>query len=87
MATLLDDNFMVCTDCYIIIGTGDATSFDYYYGDDADHRLGEVTAAIEAVDGHIYPGDSDKDHEFSHWPCECCGTGLAGTRHHCVTLD
>jgi hypothetical protein len=86
MAKIIDDEFYVCSDCLMIIANDDASSLDYYYEDKADAREQEIRDAIDAVDGTICAGDSDRDLEFSRNGCECCGSRLAGTLHHCVVL-
>lgn len=96
MAKVLNDNLMVCADCYTLIGTGDSSSFDYDYDpDDAETRLKECSEGIAAAcgcrAGHpravLYAGDAEKDKEFSRERCDCCGTRLAGSRHHCIVLE
>jgi hypothetical protein len=80
---------LVCEDCYILIGTGDATSFDYYYGERADERLAEVEGAIDKLAelyGYLTVG-SEESLEFSHLPCDCCKSHLAGSRHHVIALN
>lgn len=83
------DKYMVCEDCYLLIGTGDATSLDYHYGDQADQRLAEIEAGIVAlVAGHDWVGcgDSENSISFSRSSCECCGTRLAGRREEVIVL-
>jgi hypothetical protein len=84
---IIDERFMVCTDCISIIANDDASSFDYYYGDKADEREAEVRKAINETEGHIVPGDSENDQEFSWNPCDCCGSNLAGSRFQCAILS
>lgn len=87
MTEVINDRFMVCTDCIMIIANDDASSFDYHYGDEADERETDVREAINEVEGHIVPGDEDKDQDFSWNPCHCCGSTLGGSRHHCTVLS
>ena len=90
MPTIIDDDFMVCTDCLMIIANDDASGLDYSLGEEgAEARMREIREAIEDIqreEGQIAVGDSDRDDEFSSSPCACCGTRLAGARHHCVIL-
>ena len=86
MASVIDEIY-VCGDCYTLIGSGDESSFDYYYGDGAEKRLADVWAAIEALPGHACAGDGEKDQEFSWSSCDCCGEHLGGSRHNVVILD
>ena len=87
MVNVIDDNFMVCTDCLMAIANDDYTGLDYSYNQqEAFQRMTQIKYGIESTEGHICVGDYDKDEEFSRQDCECCGTHLAGTRHHCVVL-
>ncbi|MCE0732429.1 hypothetical protein LWH48_06385 [Halomonas sp. G15] len=87
---IIDDDFMVCTDCLMIIANDDATGLDYSLGEDEaearEREIREAIAEIQREQGQIAVGDSDKDDVFSAGPCACCGTRLAGARHHCVIL-
>lgn len=90
MATIVDDHVMVCDDCLMIIANDDASGLDYSLGEEeAEAREREIREAIDDIqreEGQITVGDSDRDDEFSSSPCACCGTRLAGVRHHCVIL-
>lgn len=87
---IIDDDFMVCTDCLMIIANDDASGLDYSLGEEeAEVREQEIRGAITEIqreEGHIAVGDSDRGDEFSSSPCACCGSRLAGARHHCVIL-
>lgn len=87
---IIDDDFMVCTDCLMIIANDDASGLDYSLGEEeAEARKWEIRGAIAEIqreEEQIAVGDSDRAHEFSSSPCACCGTRLAGARHHCVIL-
>lgn len=90
MATILDDHFMVCTDCLMIIANDDASGLDYHLNEaDAAAREREIRRSIaaHASEGHIAVGDSERDEEFSSSPCDCCNFSLAGSRHHCVLMS
>jgi len=83
--SILDDHFMVCTDCLMIIANDDASGLDYSLDEAAAaEREKEIREAIADLEGHIAVGDSGNDEEFSVSPCECCGTREAGKRHHCL---
>ncbi|MGM1051834.1 MAG: hypothetical protein ACQEXO_05505 [Pseudomonadota bacterium] len=88
---IIDDAFMVCTDCLMIIANDDASGLDYSLSEeDAAERervIREAMAEIQREEGQIVVGESDRDDEFSARPCACCGTRLAGQRHHCVMLS
>ncbi|MGM0925380.1 MAG: hypothetical protein ACQEXC_02920 [Pseudomonadota bacterium] len=90
MVKVIDDDFMVCTDCLMIIANDDASGLGYSLGEEeAEVREQEIRGAITEIqreEGQIVVGDSDRDDEFSPSPCACCGTRLAGPRHHCVIL-
>ena len=87
---ILDDNFMVCVDCILAIANGDYSGLDYSLPEsEADRRMEEIEQGIDAAggyDGYIVPGDAEKEEEFSSSDCDCCGSHLAGSRHHCVIL-
>lgn len=87
MAELVADGVMVCTDCIMVIANGDYSGLDFY--DDADDRAAEVDAGLDKLSesGAVTAGDSEHDREFSSRPCDCCGTLLAGHRHHCIILN
>lgn len=88
MAEIIDDNFMVCTDCLMAIANDDYTGLDYHYNDaEAEQRMNDIKAGIDNAGGHIALGDSENDAEFSISACDCCSSSLAGSRHHCVILS
>lgn len=91
MPEVIDNDFKVCSDCFTVIGTGDYTSFDYYYSDqESAERIANIDASIGAIQadtGYIYPGDSEHDESFGIFRCPCCGDDDAGARHHCVILS
>ena len=94
---LIDDNFMVCSECLFVVVYGeDIRCIDDFapegledYHDNPVERLESIESGIEANTpdgGSIHRGDRDKDETFS-WPgCECCNSGRGGSRHHCVIL-
>lgn len=88
MVKILDDPFMVCTDCLMIIANDDATGLDGSMGDEEaaerEREIREAIAEIQRTAGIIAVGDSDQDDAFSTTPCACCRSRLAGQRHHCV---
>lgn len=88
MATIIDEDYRVCADCYHVITNGDYTYLDYHYNEkDAAKRVKEINKGIANAGGHICAGDSDKDDEFAKRPCDCCGSKLHGARYHCVVLS
>lgn len=88
MAEVIDDNFMVCTDCLMVIANADYSGLDYYYSEEeAAQRKEAIDDGIAHTKGHICVGDSEKDNDFSSSWCDCCHTPLAGPRHHCVVLE
>lgn len=80
MVDVIDSEFMVCSDCYMVIGAG-------VYDDLDDERLADIEDGIAAVDGEIVPNEYETTEEFSTMPCECCGSPLAGARHQCSILS
>ena len=87
MTDIIDDEYMVCTDCLLAIANGDTSGLDFHYPpSDATRRMDEIHTGMAAAGGSIVCGDSERDEEFSTRDCDCCGCGLAGSRHHCVVL-
>jgi hypothetical protein len=90
MATVIDDNLMVCVDCLMVIANGDYTGLDYHTTPNSpDHgtmRAREIDDGLDSIKGYVCAGDSENDNEFSWYPCHCCGSKLGGSRHHCVVL-
>lgn len=85
---ILDDNFMVCSECIQAIANDDYSGLDYHYDrESADNRASHIRNGIMHAGGNICIGDSDKDEEFSTSSCDCCGGQLAGSRHHCVLTN
>lgn len=87
MAEVIDDEYMVCGDCLMPIVYDDFSSLDFHYkGMAVDQRRAEITYGMSEAGGHIMCGDSEKDLEYSTRACDCCGSPLAGSRHHMVVL-
>ena len=87
MVEVINDEYMVCTDCLMYIANGDVSGLDYYYNEvEAAERLKAIYAGEDAAGGYIVCGDSEKDLEFSHRSCDNCQSGLADGLHHCVVL-
>lgn len=80
----------VCQDCLMFIANGDLSGLDYALSkEDADEKEQAIKEGIELeanAGGYYAAGDSERDHEFSRWPCDCCGEMLAGSRHHAVVI-
>lgn len=86
MVDILDDEFMVCVDCLMVIANGDYSGLAIDPSTE-DQRTKEINDGLDSVEGYVACGDSDKDYDFSSRPCGCCGSHLAGSRHHCVVLS
>ncbi|EWH01947.1 hypothetical protein [Halomonas sp. BC04] len=73
-----------------IIGNDDATGLDYSMDqEEAAEREQEIRTAIAEIqreEAQVAVRDSDRDDELSSYPFVCCGTSLAGPRHHCMIL-
>jgi len=78
---VIDDNFMVCTDCIMVIANGEMPT------DSTPERDAEIIAGIKRVGLSVSCGDSDKKIDHSINPCDCCHTHLHGERHHCVIME
>lgn len=86
MVKILDDSFMVCIDCIMAIVNDDYTGLDYHYSEqESNQRMKAIQDGISNTEGQIVTGDELND-TFSHKPCDCCGSNLAGTRYHCRVL-
>jgi hypothetical protein len=46
---IFDEHAYVCPDCYQLEGSGDLSSLDYWYGDDAETKVQELYANVEAT--------------------------------------
>ena len=85
MMNVLDDEFMVCVDCLMVIANSDYSGLAID-PETEDQRTKDINDGFESIDGHICCGDSERDQEFSWSDCDCCGSSLGGSRHHCVIL-
>jgi hypothetical protein len=80
---------MLCDDCHLFHGTGDASFLQYQYGQDdhaIDARLTEITEGLtklaEENNNMFFQNVDEPAEEFSKHPCDSCGTNLAGGRIH-----
>ena len=83
------ENLMLCDECHLYHGTGDASFLSYQYGDDdvaIDTRLNQITKGLarlaEEHNRMFFQNVDELTEEFSKQPCDCCGTSLAGGRIH-----
>jgi hypothetical protein len=82
MPRIIDDHFMVCVDCILIIANDDDSGM-------TEERAREVRLALDRNSSngtYICCGDSENDHDFSWSECDCCGSRLGGSRHHCTVF-
>ena len=88
MVKIIDDQFMVCSDCCGVLANGDYSALDFWYPDPAEceDKIKAIDEGINGAGGYIALGDHERDHEFSIEWCDCCGTRLAGSRTHFVVL-
>lgn len=84
----VSEDHMLCTDC-TQAAVNDCWDWLTSYADAGEdvEREQEVRDGLRSLGPNLCCGDSEKDHEFSGHPCDCCGTRLAGARHHFVTLE
>lgn len=85
------DNLQFCPDCCIAAVNGDFSGLDYHYAPlQADRRMAEICEGLDRFGPALVPAfdheHGDGHDEFSHAPCDCCGTGLAGARWRFATL-
>lgn len=85
MVSVIDDEFMVCVDCLMVVANGDYSGLAIN-PETEDQRTAEINAGLESAGGYVAVGSQEKDLEFSSRGCDCCGCGLAGSLHHCVVL-
>jgi len=81
--------YSVCTDCYMLEATGDATFLDYYYGiDKAKDCLDAIEIGYKRIinaggygkgNGYVIAGELL--YTFDKQPCECCISQLHGPRY------
>jgi len=82
---ILRDDLRLCEDCHLAAAGVDSTIVDQNQAkavEDGLTRLGEI--------GHLAP-DHDSESgagvwEHSRCKCDCCGSGLGGSRHRYVIL-
>lgn len=87
MCEVLDENFMVCSDCLMAVANDDFSGLDYHLSEvEATERMAHIQSSIAEIDGYVTVGNSENDESFSQSKCECCDTTLHGSRHHCVIL-
>ena len=76
------DDLWLCHDCLHAAVNGEAPQ--------EDHQNAATIAGLEELGPHLVP-DFDSDtgegmEEFSRRGCDCCHTGLAGSRHRFAVL-
>lgn len=73
MAHILEDGLRACIDCAVAIANGDLSGLD-------DSKYKAVIEGLErlATRGYAVIGG---DLGFCHQGCDCCLTGLAGTKY------
>ncbi len=101
MMAIERDEIELCTECMIVAVNGDYQAIDEYHGrgehpgrgelrDGAKERAAVIDAGLAKLGPNLVPSfDSETGkgiEEFSTWPCECCGSALAGSRHQFATL-
>lgn len=69
------DDYMVCQDCLMMIANGECEEPD------------DGWSPEKMCDANLVVGDDERNEEFSRDDCDCCGSVLAGSRHHCVDMD
>lgn len=77
-------DLMVCTDCAMLIASGEVTDGDGL--DLSETLLGLWRRHLGDDAAHLVNGESSREVEFSSSPCGACGEDAAGTRHHAVVL-
>lgn len=84
MVKIIDDEYMVCVDCLMVIANGDYSGLALHPAE--DQRIEAINRGLDNAGGYVTVGDSEHDEEFSHRGCDNCNSGLAGSLHHCVIL-
>lgn len=88
MVKVIDDQFMVCSDCAMAIANDDYTGLDAYLDEEeAEMRMNHIKESIASVEGWICIGDPENDIDFSVQSCDCCKVKLAGYRHQMVVMN
>lgn len=89
---VINDSFLVCSDCILPIANGDFSGLDYHYdGEESAKRYREIADGMKNAGGELAIYDDPETGgpetvDFSRQPCACCGSTLAGKRHRCVVL-
>ena len=84
MIKIVDEEYMVCVDCLMVIANGDYSGLALH--PDEDRRIEAINRGLDRAGGFVVCGDEEKDEEFSNRGCDNCRSGLAGSLHHCVVL-
>ncbi len=85
MLKIVDDEYMVCGDCLMVIANADYSGLANN-PDTEDRRIEAINRGLESAGGNVCCGDEEKDEEFSSRGCDNCCSNLAGSLHHCVVL-
>lgn len=93
---IIHDDIRLCVDCLMVAESDGAEHIDQYYGrgphpgrgelrDGARERMAIISAGLAKLGPHLVAAyDSETGEgidEFSSWPCDCCDSRLAGSRH------
>ena len=72
----VSSEFLICADCFGAEFCGVEL--------ESCRRSRDIFSGLDRLrrrhQGGLYPGESWQVIEFSRWPCECCGSLLAGRR-------
>lgn len=88
---VIEDDLWLCTDCLFAAVNDDYTGLDYSYSKpEAESRERAIRKGLADLGPNlVYNADSETSkgmNEFSHRPCDCCGSALAGARERFAVL-
>ena len=82
MTKTIITHYMVCYDCWDT-HNANIDALEYHYGDEHEEVITRCESGLSQITpkhGVLVTGDDQNSIEFTHHPCECCGSKLAGTR-------
>jgi len=79
----INDWYLICDDCLQIVAYDDPSSLDFHYGRDAQRRLDDVHAGLEAAGGYVCVGETEfLTEQYPESQCHCC-RHFTSTFHRC----
>jgi hypothetical protein len=86
MAKVISDDLWFCVDCTMIAENGDDSGMEPERAREVRKAIAELKGSPAMDSGENENGYDEGHNEFSKWPCECCGSPLAGERYRFALL-